>query len=102
MRKIVLVCNAGMSTSLLTNAMRKAAKQEGYDCEIDAYGVRVASKQIREADIVLVGPQIAFDLPQLKKDFPDQTFMEVDSVDYGLMRGEKVLHQVQKVLKDRE
>lgn len=89
-----------MSTSLVTNAMRKAAKKENYDCSINAYGVRAASRQIAEADIVLVGPQISFDLPNLKKQYPDQTFMEVDSEDYGLMRGEKILHQVQKILGD--
>lgn len=102
MRKIVLVCNAGMSTALLTYAMRDAAKKENYECTIDAYGVRVADKQIREADVVLVGPQIAFDLPRLKAQYPDQTFMEVDTEDYGLMRGEKVLHQLQKLLGDQK
>lgn len=102
MRKIVLVCNMGMSTSLLMNAMRETAEAEGYDCTINAYGVQSASKQIEEADIVLVGPQIAYELPELKKKFPDQTFFEVDSTDYGLMKGKKVLHQVQRVLGDRE
>ena len=90
-----------MSTALLTYAMRDAAKKENYECTIDAYGVRVAGKQIKEADVVLVGPQIAFDLPRLKNEYPDQTFMEVDTEDYGLMRGEKVLHQVQKLLGDQ-
>ena len=32
MRKVVLLCAAGMSTSLLVNKMRDAAKEEGYDC----------------------------------------------------------------------
>jgi PTS system cellobiose-specific IIB component len=102
MRNIILVCNAGMTTALLTNAMRKAAAKENYECEIHAYGVRAAAKQIREADIVLIGPQISFELPQLKIDFPDTNFMEVNTEDYGLMRGAKVLHQVQKALGDSE
>ena len=102
MRKIVLVCNMGMSTSLLMNAMRETAEAEGYDCTINAYGVQKAAKEIEEADIVLVGPQIAYELPELRKQFQDQTFFEVDSTDYGLMKGKKVLHQVQRALGDRE
>ena len=101
MRNIVLVCNAGMSTQMLTNAMREAAQAEEYDCTINAYGVSVASKQIEEADIVLVGPQIAFEIPSLKEKYPNKIFMEVDSMDYGLMKGKKVLHQAQRILGDR-
>lgn len=102
MRKIVLVCNGGMSTSLLTNAMREAAEKEGYDCTVNAYGVPNAGKFIEEADIVLVGPQISFEVPSLQAKFPGQTFMVVDTMDYGLMKGKKVLHQVQRLLGDRE
>lgn len=101
MRKIVLVCNGGMSTSLLTNTMREAAEAEGYECTINAYGVTAASKHIQEADIVLVGPQIAYEIPQLQSQFPNQTFLEVDSLDYGLMKGKKVLHFAQRHLGDR-
>lgn len=101
MRKIVLVCNGGMSTSLLTNAMREAAEAEGYDCTINAYGVAAATKYIEEADIVLVGPQIAFEIPQLQAKFPNQTFLEIDTLDYGLMKGKKVLHFAQRHLGDR-
>ena len=42
MRKVVLLCAAGMSTSLLVNKMRDAAKEEGYDCEINAYALATA------------------------------------------------------------
>ena len=82
--------------------MREAAENENYDCTINAYGVSVASKQIEEADIVLVGPQIGFEVPSLQAKFPNQKFMIVDSMDYGLMKGKKVLHQAQRLLGDRE
>ena len=34
MRNIVLLCNMGMSTSLMVNRMKAAAREEGYECEI--------------------------------------------------------------------
>ena len=38
MKKVVLLCTLGMSTSLLVSKMRKAAKELGIDCSIVAIG----------------------------------------------------------------
>ena len=37
MKKIVLLCSAGMSTSMLVKKMQAAAEAENYACEIAAY-----------------------------------------------------------------
>ena len=37
MKKIVLLCASGMSTSMLVKKMQEAAKAENYECEISAY-----------------------------------------------------------------
>ena len=37
MKKIVLLCAAGMSTSILVKKTQKAAKAESFDCEIATY-----------------------------------------------------------------
>ena len=42
MKKIVLLCAAGMSTSLLVSKMQAAADKSGFACEIRAYGVAQA------------------------------------------------------------
>ena len=38
MKRILLVCSAGMSTSLLVSKMQAAAKAQGIDCTINAVG----------------------------------------------------------------
>ena len=43
MKKILLVCAAGMSTSLLVNKMKQAAKEMGIEVEIDALPVSECS-----------------------------------------------------------
>ena len=83
MRNIVLVCNMGMSTSLMVNKMRAAAKAEGYDCQINAYALQKAAKEIEAADIILVGPQLSFELPKLKTKFPAKTIMAITMPGYG-------------------
>ena len=39
MKKIVLLCSQGASTSILVKAMEKAAAQMEYACDIHAYSI---------------------------------------------------------------
>lgn len=72
MRNIVLLCNMGMSTSLMVNRMKEAAQKQGYDCDINAYALQKAEEIIPAADVLLVGPQIAFEVERLRKEYPDK------------------------------
>ena len=100
MKNIVLLCNMGMSTSLMESKMKLAAEKQGYECDICAYALQKAEEIIPTADILLVGPQIAFELPRLKSEYPDKKIETIDMLDYGRMDGEKVLNHVREVLGD--
>ncbi len=100
MRNIVLVCAAGMSTSLLVNKMREAAAAEQYDCEINAYAVANIAEKGPAADIILLGPQVRFQLDNIKKQFPDKPVQTIDMMDYGTMNGKNVIAAVKKALGD--
>ena len=52
MKKILLVCSAGMSTSLLVNKMKSAAQDMNVEVEIEALPVSECSTKINEVDIV--------------------------------------------------
>lgn len=99
-RNIVLLCSAGMSTSILVNKMRAAAEKDGYACDINAYALTEASNKVPDADIVLLGPQVRFNLDSLKKKFPDKIIEIIPMQDYGMMNGEKVLTAARASLKD--
>lgn len=101
MRKIVLLCNMGMSTSLMVNKMRTEAARQGYDCDISAYALGQAEEIIPAADILLMGPQIAFELDRLKGSYPDKKIEAINMMDYGRMDGAKVLNHVKEVLGDK-
>ena len=60
MKKIVLLCASGMSTSMLVRKMKEAAAAEGYECSIDAFSASEAATKAADADVVLLGPQIRF------------------------------------------
>lgn len=58
MKRIILICSGGMSTSFLVSKMHAAAAAEAFECEIEAYGMAAADAVIPAADVVLLGPQI--------------------------------------------
>lgn len=100
MRNIILLCNMGMSTSLMVNKMKATAQEEGYECEISAHPLQKAAEIVPGADILLIGPQISYELPRLKETYPDKKIEAIDMMDYGRMDGKKVLHHVKDVLGD--
>lgn len=95
MKRILLVCSAGMSTSLLVTKMNLAAVKQGITAEINAVAEAELNKYIDSVDVVLLGPQVRFLLSKVKdslatKGIPVEV---INSVDYGTMNGDKVLKQ---------
>lgn len=99
MRKIVLLCAAGMSTSLLVSKMKQAAADEGYDADIAAYAV-ASAREHTDADIILLGPQVRFAKKKVQSEVGDIPVQDIDMQAYGTMNGKKVIAQVKKVLGD--
>lgn len=92
MKKILLVCSAGMSTSLLVNKMNNAAKEFGEEVSIEALPVSECSSKIDEVDIVLLGPQVRFQKPVVEKLANGRIPVEViDMRLYGIMDGKSIL-----------
>lgn len=100
MRKIVLFCNAGMSTSLLVNKMKEAAAADNYEVQIEAHALSEAADYGKEADIVLLGPQVRFNQAKVKAQLPNIPVEVIDITAYGTMNGKAVIDKVKKILGD--
>lgn len=103
MKNIMLVCSAGMSTSLLVTKMEKAADEKGEDVKIFAVSEAEASNHFEEIDILLLGPQVRFLKDKMEKqmDRYDVPVQVIESVDYGLLNGEKVLNSALEKLSNK-
>ncbi|HBR82462.1 MAG TPA: PTS sugar transporter subunit IIB [Enterococcus sp.] len=96
-KTIMLVCSAGMSTSLLVTKMQKAAEAKGIDSDIFAVSALDADNNLanKDVDVLLLGPQVRF----MKADFEKRLEPKgipldvINMADYGMMNGEKVLDQ---------
>lgn len=98
MKKIVLLCVVGMSTNLLVNKMKEVATEEGFDCQIEAFPVSEYNTVWKDADFVLLGPQVRYNLTNIQKQYPGKPVEVIDMVAYGMMDGKKVIAQVKKAL----
>lgn len=97
MKKIVLLCAGGMSTSILVNNMRKEAQKIGFECIIDAYAVDTVKRVGADADCILLGPQIAYKLDDVKRDVTCPV-IDIDLPTYGMMDGKKALKIAQNLM----
>ncbi|WP_339021324.1 PTS sugar transporter subunit IIB [Spiroplasma endosymbiont of Atherix ibis] len=90
-KKVLLACNAGMSTSILVKNMQNYAFEEDINVEIKAVSINEAKLNGNNWDIVLLGPQIAYELDEIKTYFDTPVFV-IDKEDYAKANGEKVLN----------
>lgn len=103
MKQILLVCSAGMSTSLLVTKMEAAAKEEGYDCKIFALPFSDAPRVLEEVDVILLGPQVRFQKSAIEKLAAGRKngVIPVDVIDmrdYGTMNGKAVFALAKKMI----
>lgn len=98
MKNILLVCNAGMSTSMLVQKMQKAASAKNIDVQVSAKSLTEAKKDLNSADVILIGPQIRYELNNVKEIASNIPVDAINMQDYGLMNGEKVLNQALELL----
>lgn len=94
---IMLVCNAGMSTSMIVKKMQAAAKEKNIDADIFSVSAPEVDQTLsnKNVDVVLFGPQVRFMVSRFEKKLNEKNipYDLIDSKDYGLMKGEKILDQ---------
>ena len=94
-KTIMLVCSAGMSTSLLVTKMQKAAEEQGVEADIFAVSASDADANLADKDVnvLLLGPQVRFMKGQFEQKLvPMGIPLDViDMKDYGMMNGANVL-----------
>lgn len=97
MIKTAVFCAAGMSTSLLVKKIKEASEKKGVELEIEAYSESEMDKHT-DVDCVLLGPQIQYMMGKAEGIFKPHNIpvSVINTVDYGMMNGEKVLDVIVK------
>lgn len=88
--KILLCCNAGMSSSILVKKIKDTAEKRGMDLTIKAVASSAVKEEVGKWDVCLVGPQLKFAVDNLKKQL-DIPVASVEPRIYAMADGDKAL-----------
>lgn len=95
MKKILLCCGAGMSSSLLASKMDNKAKEKNMNAKVWAVSVGELRATIKEGvNVVLIGPQIRYKLKEVEELCRENGNIPcglINSVHYGTMNVDMVL-----------
>lgn len=101
MKKILLACSAGMSTSLLVTKMEAAAKEQNIDVKIWAIPEADLANEVQNCDVVLLGPQVRFILnkaTEIAKPYGVPVEV-INMMHYGTCNGKEVLKRALEIAK---
>ena len=91
---LLLICGVGMSTSLLVERLKEAAEKRGQPLNCWAVMQSAAPDNFAKADVILIGPHIAFYQKNLEEMAGPNSKIKVgiiERMDYAMFDGEKIL-----------
>ena len=101
--KILLVCNAGMSTGIMQLKLEEHASANNMVATVEALPISEIENNLEGVDVILLGPQVRFAEKDIKKMVDDEIpVFSIDIQDFGLMRADRVWGQINKELDARK
>ncbi|CUX72220.1 Lichenan-specific phosphotransferase enzyme IIB component [Clostridium sp. C105KSO15] len=93
--KILLVCNAGMSTGIMQLKLEEYAKEQGMDASIEAMPISEIEQNIEGVNAILLGPQVRFAEKDIIKMVNNSIpVFSIEVQDFGLMRADNVWNKL--------
>ena len=102
---ILLICNAGLSTSLIAQDNRNEFGKRGLDCTINASGIDSMQHTLNAepVEVILLAPQVKFlrkDVERKLESLGKQNIplVDIQRVDYGRRNAKGIVDSVSKIL----
>lgn len=93
--KILLICGAGITTSILVHKVVEAAEQLAIDIDCEAQGIsNLYPSRTKGVNIVLLGPQVGYMEEEVRSNYPNIPVKVIGTEDFGKMDGKKVLEDI--------
>uniref|UniRef100_UPI00262388D7 PTS sugar transporter subunit IIB n=1 Tax=Clostridium sp. TaxID=1506 RepID=UPI00262388D7 len=91
-------CATGTSSNIVVESIKKVIGNR--DITILAEGIEEFVDNVKQCNLILLGPQIKYKIDMVKKAVEDKNIPVaiIDSMDYGLCRGEDILNKALKII----
>lgn len=96
--KILLMCANGLSTGILMNKMNDWGKKNGEELEVRAVPVDECAGIYQGYDCLLIGPQMAYKLKEVKAIATDRSVATIAPQDYALGRVDNIMKMVKELV----
>ncbi len=100
--KILLICSAGTSTSLVVKKMNEYAALEGKQYEIKSSPGEEAKSEremTEKYDVLLLGPQLKFRLKEFKETYPNKIVDSIPPMMYGRLDAKGIIKFAEELVK---
>lgn len=98
--KVLLVCGTGASSGFMAVSMRKAAKKQGLDYQIQARSEAELDNYLDETDVIMIGPHLSFIETEIKQAVSgtNKKVILMNPDYYAMLDGKQALKHLQSVL----
>ncbi len=90
MKRILLFCNGGFSTSILADKINN--EFEGY--ESSANDILNIDQVVNDDDVIVLGPQVCHREEEIKEKFSNNTVIQLTMVEFGMMDAESIINRI--------
>ena len=99
MKRILLLCAAGITTSLLTKKLDDLIREVNEEYQVIACPVAEVATQGIQAEILLLSPQVRFNYAKIQQMSPDKLVLKIGAEDYKNLNAEKIIKDLKNNLK---
>lgn len=100
--KVLFVCSAGMSSTIVVNALKKEAQKNNIEMDVLAVGTEQFEEEVKNGyDVAMVAPQVRHRFDRLKE-YAQEANVACDIIlpqAYSPLGGAKLLKQVMGLVK---
>ena len=98
MTTVKLLCADGTSTQILAQKVQETADNLGLEMDVKAASVSGSDDACKDADLLLLTPQVAFKLDVVKMTFPDKKIDVIDVNAFATLDTQTIIAQINKEL----
>lgn len=98
MKTVKLLCAAGTSTQILAQKVQETADNLGLEMDVKAASISGSDDACKDADLLLLTPQVAFKLDVVKMTFTDKKIDVIDANAFATLDTQAIIAQINKEL----
>lgn len=95
--KVAILCSSGISTSLLLKKLQEAIQKETLPYQIEAYAVCEAVQAGTSCNMILLTPQVRFNLEKIQQLFPNHKIALISQEAFDQADGNAILKQIKEL-----